>query len=64
MNMKTINLLLIAAVTMQLNGSDAAYPLAANAWEEFGIGEGVTSVVFNLTSSASNAKTKVNVLSY
>lgn len=51
-----------AAVSMQFNGTGTLYPLAANTPEEFGVGEGVTSVKFTLASSAT--KTKVHVLSY
>jgi len=42
------------AVTVKINGTGSAWPIAANTVQEYRIGSGVNSLVFSAPSSASN----------
>jgi len=45
-----------AAVTVKVNGSGTAWPIAQNAIQEYHIPAAVTSLVFSVTSSATATK--------
>ncbi len=48
-----------AAVTVKVDGAGVAWPIAANAIQDYCVPSDNTSLVFYVTSSASTAKTKV-----